>query len=305
MAPRLMYILWIGLLVSPPVFADLPAHDRTAQVIYGEKHGMSLTMDIFRPRENANGRAIVFVVSGGWHSERQWLDGFLPVPDEFLRRGYTVFAAVHGRQPKFTIPEILDDIHRAVRFVRHHAADYGVDPHKLAIYGASAGGHLSLMQGMAGTDGDPKAADPIDRLSSRVQCVGVFFPPTDFLNYGKEGEQALGEGVLGGFAAAFDFQELSEKTRRFERITDPQKRREIGRAISPISHVSADDPPTLIIHGDKDLLVPYQQGQIMIEKLKNIGVPAKLVTKDGAAHGWDGWQQDVQAIADWFDEHLK
>ena len=122
--------------------------------------------------------------------------GFL---DELLKRGYTVFAVVHGSQPKYTIPEILEDINRAVRFIRHHAKDYRVDPDRLGIAGASAGGHLSLMQGTSGDLGNKGAKDPIDRESSRVQAVACYFPPTDFLNYGKPGEITLGDGVLKDF----------------------------------------------------------------------------------------------------------
>ena len=151
--------------------------------------------------EKPNGAAVIFVVSGGWFSRPEAINpGFVL---EFLKRGYTVFAVVHGSQPKFTIPEILEDMHRAVRFIRYHAGDYHVDPQRIGITGASAGGHLSLMQGVAGKEGDPKARDRIDRASSRVQAVACFFPPTDFLNYGEEGKVALGRGTLSGFKAPF------------------------------------------------------------------------------------------------------
>src|SRR5262249_32142660 len=143
--------------------------------------------------------------------------GFL---DELLRRGYTVFAVVHGSQPKYTIPEILPDMHRAVRFIRHHARDYHIDPDRIGIAGGSAGGRLSMMQATAGTSGDPGATDPIDRESSRVQAVGCFFPPTDFLNYGKPGEIALGCGTLKGFKAPFDFREIDRANGSFVPITD-------------------------------------------------------------------------------------
>jgi acetyl esterase/lipase len=112
----------------------------------------------------------------------------------FTDRGYTVFQVVHGSQPKFTIPEVLDDMHRAVRFIRTNAKKYNIDPDKLGIAGGSAGGHLSLMQGCAPKDGNPKPADPVERQPSRVAAVACFFPPTDFLNYGKEGQLALGDG---------------------------------------------------------------------------------------------------------------
>jgi len=87
-------------------------------------------------------------------------------------------------------------------------------------------------------------------------------------------------------------------------ITDEEKFKEIGRHISPIHHVSKDDPPTLILHGDADKLVPIQQAEILIAKLKEAGVPAELAVKKGAGHGWPNLLQDVRSFADWFDRHL-
>jgi acetyl esterase/lipase len=222
-----------------------------------------------------------------------------------LQRGYTVFAVVHGCQPKFTIPEIVADMNRAVRFIRFHAQDYGIDPDRIGIYGASAGGHLSLMQGTAGDGGDPKSKDEVDRVSSRVQAVACFFPPTDFLNYGKTGENAIGRGVLQGFKAPFEFHELDPKRRIFVRVDDLDVIFETARKISPLYHVTPDDPPTVIIHGDADKLVPIQQAETIVEKLKGAGVEAKLVVKPGASHGWPDMQKDYEQIADWFDDHLK
>lgn len=221
-----------------------------------------------------------------------------------MKRGYTVFAVVHGSQPKFTIPEVLADMNRAVRFVRFHAKDYGIAPERIGIYGGSAGGHLSLMQGTNGDLGDEKAKDPIDRVSSRVQAVACFFPPTDFLNYGKPGEDAIGRGVLQGFQAPFDFHELKPAINKFEPVSEATKV-EIGKKISPTNHVSADDAPALIIHGDADKLVPIQQAEWIFEKFKAAGVPAKLVVKPGAAHGWPMIVDDMSQFADWFDTYLK
>ena len=93
-----------------------------------------------------------------------------------LDRGYTIFAVVHGSQPRYTVPEIIPDINRAVRFIRYHAKDYGIDPQRIGICGASAGGHLSLMIGTAGSKGKQDTSDPVDRESSRVQAVACFFP---------------------------------------------------------------------------------------------------------------------------------
>ena len=280
------------------------AFDRKEDVIYGRKFGVALTLDVFQPKENPNGFGIIFVVSGGWFSSHD-LNGLIPSFQPLLKRGYTVFAVVHGSQPKFTIPEILQDMNRSVRFIRYHAKDYGIDPEQIGITGGSAGGHLSLMQGNAGDKGDPNAKDPIDRISSRVQVVACFFPPTDFLNYGKEGELAIGRGTLVNYAAPFDFHDFDPKQKKFVPVTDEDKIREIARRISPIYHVSAESPPTLIIHGDKDKLVPMQQSETMVAKLKEAGVEASLIVKPGAEHGWKDMSAEREQIADWFDAHLK
>jgi acetyl esterase/lipase len=301
------FILLIGF--SPWFFPDAARADDTrpfdhkVDVVYGRKHGTALTMDVFTPKANANGAAIVWVISGGWFSSHDSI-GLGPI-DELLKRGYTVFAVVHGSQPRFTIPEIVKDMNRAVRFIRFHAKDYHIDPDRIGITGGSAGGHLSLMQGTAGDTGDKSSNDPVDQTSSRVQAVACFFPPTDFLNYGKPGENALGRGVLSGFKAPFDFQEFDTDKRVFRPITDEAKILEIGRQISPITHASADDPPTLIIHGDADLLVPIQQAEVILDKLKSAGVETKLVVRKGASHGWPNLLKDMSIIADWFDAHLK
>ena len=278
-------------------------YDRKEDVIYGRKFGSALTLDVFTPKTNANGAGVIFAVSGGWFSGHDNINmGFL---DELLRRGYTVFVVVHGSQPKYTIPEVLQDMHRAVRFIRYHAKDYHVDPERIGITGGSAGGHLSLMQGTAGDLGNKTSKDPIEQTSSRVQAVACFFPPTDFLNYGKPGEIAIGCGTLKDFKAPFDFHEFDPARKCFMPVTDVGKILEIGRQISPVTHVTSDDPPTLIIHGDKDFLVPIQQAELVLDKLKKAGVETKLVVKPGEGHGWKDWHKDMATITDWFDAHLK
>lgn len=288
--------------LATPLVAQGPNYTRKEDVVYGRKWGTALTLDVFTPKANPNGAGVIFCVSGGWFSAKQAINPTFY--RELLDRGYVVFAVVHGSQPKFSIPEVLEDMHRATRYIRHHAKEYGVDPNRLGISGGSAGGHLSLMQGTAGKAGDPKAADPVDRESSRVAAVGCFFPPTDFLNYGKEGETALGHGILENFKAPFDFKELDPKTRTFVPITDEKRRLEIGRQISPVYHVTRDSAPALIIHGDADKLVPIQQAERIGERYKASGVPFELVVKPGAAHGWAGLDKDVGQIAKWFDKHL-
>lgn len=287
--------------------AKLPA-TRIRDVIYGKKVGMALTMDVFKPTSNANGAGIIFVVSGGWVSDNQALNNQLIAPfvAEPVKRGYTIFAVHHGSQPKFTIPEVVADLHRAVRFIRAHAKDYGVDPLRLGITGGSAGGHLSLMIGTSGDAGNAKSDDPVERESSRVQAVACLFPPTDFLNYGGEGKPAFDKGgLLFSFRTAVDVREHDPKTMRLERDENEKKQRELAEKISPISHVSADDPPTFIIHGDADGLVPIQQAQLIVEKLKKAGVTAELLTRVGRGHDLNGLEADVVDMTNWFDKYLK
>jgi acetyl esterase/lipase len=278
---------------------------RTEDVIYGRKDGMALTMEVFTPLANKKGVGILLLMSGGYRSAHEPLMiHFGTHISELAKAGYTVFAIVHSSQPKFTIPEILQDLHRAVRFIRYHAKEYHIDPGRIGIIGGSSGGHLSLMQGTAGTDGDPKASDPVEGVSSRVQAVACFFPPTDYLNFGHEGVDAMGVGPLAQLKAPFEFQEFDPKADRFVPITDPDKRRAIGRAISPINHITPRSAPTLIIHGDKDRGVPMQQSEIFIGKLKKAGVDCRLVVKAGYGHDWEVDKADMTAVTAWFDKHL-
>lgn len=300
----LLIALTLAAPLTPVRAADAPGYTRTEDVIYGRKYGTALTLDVFAPTEKPNGAGVIWVVSGGWFSGHEAIhDG---IAREYLSRGYTVFAVVHGSQPKFTIPEVIEDMHRSIRFIRHNAGRYHVDPDRLGITGGSAGGHLSLMMALGGRPANPAAKDPVDKESSRVQAVGCFFPPTDFLNYARPNRtvmQAL-EEELAVFKAPFDFTRYDEASKRIVLITDERQRLEICKEISPITHVSADDPPTLIFHGDKDALVPIQQSESLVEKLKAAGVTAELVNRPGAGHGWKDMASDVKRIADWFDKYL-
>jgi acetyl esterase/lipase len=290
-----------------------PTFTRQADVIYGRKYGTALTMDVFTPKKQANGAAAILVVSGGWSSAHEFPPNSA-FAGELLKRGYTVFAVFHSSQPQYTIPESIRDVNRAVRFIRHHARDYKLDRSRFGIYGASSGGHLALMQALAGDTGDPSAKDPVEKESSRVQAVACFFPPTDFLNYGKPGQVALGRGALAGLKAAFAFREFDTKTQTFIPVKDEEQILKIGREISPAYHVSRGAPPALLFHGDADKLVPMQQSELLVRKLKETGVQAKLVVKPGTGHayglvmglghGWPNLSKDLALVADWFDKHL-
>ena len=271
-------------------YAQQTPFTRTQDVIYGRKLGMALTMDVLKP-EKPSGIGVLWMVSGGWYSGTGSINPARA--EEFLKRGQTVFAIVHGSQPKFTIPEIGEDIARAVRFVRAHAAEYGVDPERLGITGASSGGHLSLMAGARGTEGDPKAKDPVDRGSSRIAAVACFFPPTDFLNYGQAGANVLTVEFMRRFWPAFG----AKSSQHAEQAA-------VAKATSPVTYFTDKMPPTLIIHGDADTLVPLQQAQAAMQRLEELKVPHRLVVREGRGHGWQGIETDLALFAEWFEQHL-
>jgi acetyl esterase/lipase len=233
------------------------------------------------------------MVSGGFFSSHEAINpAFYRA---LLDRGYTVFAVVHGSQPRFFIPEIEQDIHRAVRFVRHNAAQFDIKPDKLGITGGSAGGHLSLTLGTQGGPGNAEAKDPVDHESSAVQAVACFFPPTDFLNWREPGDDQVGVGPTGGqFKAAFG-----------PRSNAPEGREALGKEISPIYYITPRMPPTLVIHGDADKLVPIYQAEIFKKRCEELGAPFKLIVREGKDHGWKEMADDMKIFADWFDQHLR
>ncbi len=285
-------VLALGsLLFSAPASHAQAGSTQVKDVIYGHKEGVALTMDVFKPAK-PNGAGILWMVSGGWVSNYNNINAAYAAP--FLARGYTVFEVVHGSTPRFPVVEILKDIRRAARFVRFHAAEYGIDPNKLGISGGSSGGHLSLMTAAMGDDGDANAKDPVDRVSSRIQAVACFFPPTDFLNFGKPGVHAIDVPMLAVFRPAFAVPAGA---------TDADKEK-LGRDLSPIWQVGAKMPPTLIIHGDADPLVPLQQSQIFIDKLKELKVENKLIVRPGKGHSWPGIEKDLDVFLDWYDKYL-
>lgn len=295
------------LTASRPYAAEQPAYSHQKDVIYGRKFGTALTLDVFNPEKSSNGAAVIFVVSAGWRSDSRYVFAkaqpgkLYPQVRELLNRGYTVFAVVHGSQPKYTIPEIIDDLNRAVRFIRYNAHEYNIDPGCIGIWGASSGGYLALMQGMAGDLRIRNSKDPIDQTSDRVQAIVAYFPVTDFLNFGKIGIETSG----GPYAAALDFQEFDDRSHSFVRITDEYRVREIKRQISPVNHVSPDDPPTLIFHGDADKLVPLQQSDLMTSRLMEAKVDSRLVVKHGKGHGWEPTSDELKEFGDWFDKYLQ
>lgn len=268
-----------------------PRHEQLNQVVYGHRQGRELVLDVLRPTE-PNGAGVVLLVSGSWRSSTNSFRPWLAAP--FLRSGFTVFAVYHVPQPAATVMEICEDMHRAVRFIRHHAREYGVNPNRIGVTGGSSGGHLSLMLATRGGPGPADAPDPVDRESSAVQAVAVFFPVTDLLNLGSSTENPGDGGPPKSFVRAFG-----------PNSTNLEVWRVIGRDVSPIYHIRSNLPPVLIYHGDADTLVPLDQSERFQAEAHKVGATVNLVVHRGGRHGWLGMLWDIRQFARWFGRHLQ
>ena len=254
-------------------------------VVYGHKMGLAMTFDVLTPPK-PNGAAAVFMVSGGWVSRwappEEFIENAMERKDRngwgmLLDRGFTVFLVRHGSSPMFKVPDAVDDVRRSIRFIRLNADDYEIDPERIGVFGGSAGGHLSLMLGTASDPGDSGDKDEVNRVSNRVAAVVAYFPPTDLEGYIDD-----------------------------ERFPALHFEREKSRSVSPIHHVTADDPPTLLLHGAKDTLVPMDHSESILESFRKVGVPSKLITFPDAAHGFGGEDEKKAstAMVEWFETHM-
>lgn len=278
--------------------ADSP-YTQKQDIVFAETDGVGLLMDIFTPTGKSNGIGIVDVASGAWHSDRGKINDHKRAQmfDIFCGRGYTVFAVRPGSQTRFTAKEMLANVKTGIRWVKLHADEYKIDKDRLGLTGASAGGHLACLAAVTAEDGDESDRNPLFRNSTRVKAVAVFFPPTDFTNWGKAKAEPGNTGpvtrTIGKLLFTGGVTNQSD-----EEVHDAIK------AISPALNVTDKAPPFLIYHGDKDPLVPLQQSEIFCEACKKQGVAAELIVKPGGAHPWPTINEEVAKIADWFDGQL-
>jgi len=271
-------------IVASVIFGSLAqvasAQTRTQDVIYMKLGGSAFTMDVFRP-EKPNKAAIVFMVSGGWVSDHSMLTSFMPgIEKLFADAGFTVFEVVHGAQPRFKVPEIVEQVRTAVRFVHAHATDYGIDTNRVGVSGISSGAHLSLM--IAGWPDSP------------VNAVAAIAPGTDLANWGKPGFLFSDDPVIAPFLPALG---IDPKAPKDDLIALLQK-------LSPITYVNANYPPTLIVHGDDDRLVPLQQSQVMDQALAKAGAEHKLEVIPGGGHDEKTFSAGIMKALEWFKEKL-
>jgi acetyl esterase/lipase len=290
---KALLLLSITFLFPPqlPAQNSSPPYDQKIDVVYGEVHGTGLLMDVFTPKEKANGLAIIDVVSGAYKSDRGKIreHTMAQLYNIFCGRGYTVFAIRPGSRTRYTAPEMTAHVKIGIRYIKQHASEYKIDPDRLGLSGASAGGHLATLAAVTPEEGEPNGP-PLLRHNTNVKAAAIFFPPTDFLDWnGKPADFKL----LGDLLFPGDTKDRTE---------DEIKER--ARLISPARLVKPPTIPFLLIHGDADPIVSLQQSQKMVEAIKAAGGSAELIIKKGGGHPWLTISEEVKLMADWFDQHL-
>ena len=281
-------------------------------VVYGMYSGLALLMDVYRPAQS-NGIAIVAVQGSGWYSPMRYDALQLKASREvtthaqrFAAAGYTVFAINHRQAPRFRYPAPIEDVQRAVRFVRFHAAEYGVTPDRIGAWGSSSGGHMVELLGTMDVKGEASDSDPVNRLDAKVQAVVALFAPSDLMLLFSTMERP------GAVTSLMGFSYQDPATAFVPARPDDFENRQY-RDASPLTHVTRDDPPMLLMHGDADTIVPIKQSEIMESALKQAGVTVRFVRVPGGAHGpnfrlpiGDPRLPDhVGEALRWFDAHLR
>jgi acetyl esterase/lipase len=280
---RLLPSLIVALAIWTPSPISAQLVEVVPDVVYGHKDGMALTFDVLRPTVGANGAAVLYMVSGGWFSRYSPPQEVAARFEPLLDAGFTLFVVRHGSSPKYVIPEIVADVRRAVRYIRYHADQWDVDPDRLGVFGGSAGGHLALMLGTAPDEGDPSAEEAFMRESNRVASVVAYYPPVDL--------RRLARGVDASPDVRFP-------ALNFDRA--------LAEDFSPLLHVSPDDPPTLLIHGDADGLVNVSNSQVIHQAFQEQNVRTEMIILPGAGHGFEGEDatRAASAMLDWFIQTL-
>ncbi len=261
-----------------------------ADVIYGRKDGMALTYDVLKP-EDANGAAIIFMMSGGWYSSWSPPERVALQFADLLDAGFTVIPLYHGSAPRYKIPDAVNDVNLATIHIKGHAADYGVDPERIGVTGGSAGGHLALMVGLATEQVQASASVDDQALDASLAAIVAYFPPVDFRQ-----EETAAAGIVSEVSQ-------DELYSRFPALIFDEA---LIPTVSPITHVDAADPPTLLIHGDADPLVHISHSVALSEALKSSNIESDFLVIEGGKHGFRGENSVIanQARLAWFEKYL-
>jgi alpha-L-fucosidase 2 len=245
-------------------------------VVYGVADGQQLTMDYYAPKGGSIHPIAVIIHGGGYHGGDSKSGSEAYVADFLAPAGYAVFSVNYRVAPKYPYPCMVLDVQRAVRYIRYNASKWNADPEKIALVGGSAGGFVSNMVGLLNGDGDPKAADPVDRVSAKAQAVVSLYAQS-----------------------SFEFVPLNADVHRFLDPLIAQKgEKEAIREASPITYVSKDDPPFLQIIGDQDEYIPVSETVNLEKALHKVGVRCDTIVIAGGKHGTGGWNS-IRGVPDW------
>jgi acetyl esterase/lipase len=262
--------------------------DVQTDVEYAKAGDVSLKLDVYRPKVNSEEPrpCIVWIHGGGWQNGNKSSGlGRLAI---LVASGDYVGASVGYRLSDVaTWPAQIHDCKAAIRYLRAHAKDLGIDPNRIGVWGSSAGGHLVSLLGTSGDVKEVEGELGTTGVSSRVACIVDYCGPSDFLLFGLEAPRmnTPGQPVYNLFGGP-----LKEKESE-------------AKAASPVTHVTADDPPFLIVHGTADKTVPLTQAERLYDAAKKAGVDTTFVKIDGGGHGIGGAEIDRRVRA-FFDKHL-
>jgi len=255
------------------------------------------TLDIFFP-EKASDKPqplLIWIHGGAWVGGSKSGAPYL----NQLARGYIVASIEYRFSQKALFPAQIQDCQAAIRWLRAHAKKYNIDSDRVGVGGASAGGHLAAL---VGTSGGKKAFSAIGDhkdQSDRVQVVCDVFGPADFWTVVKQAEEDKNVKNIFKWNNGDPYSKLIGAKLGEDR--------EKCDAVSPVHYVSKDNPPFLILHGDRDTLVPYAQSVELADLLKKAGVVVTLQRLPGAGHGGPAF--GLPAIGEltnaFFDKHLK
>ena len=250
-------------------------------------------LDLYVP-ENANGPLpiIVWIHGGGWAAGSK--DGCPPLNADYTQRGFAVASIGYRLTGDAIFPAQIEDCKAAIRWLRAHAKDYNLDPDHIAVWGSSAGGHLVALLGTSDHMKEFDVGENLDQLS-RVQAACDYYGPTDLLQ--------MDAHALPSARMKHDSADSPEA----RLIGGPiQAHKEAANRANPISYVTTDAPPFLIVHGDKDPLVPHHQSELLYAALKSAGTQVRFHTLEGAGHG-DGFggSELETTVQDFFEKNLK
>ena len=278
----------------PPRIPDTVEAERDVE--YGKGGDRALRLDIYRPKTRPEKPmpVLVYIHGGAWRAGSK--AGMPPLGIKLAEQGYVSVSIAYRFSHEAIFPAQIEDAKCAVRFLRAHAKQYHIDPDRIGAWGHSAGGHLVALLGTAGDAKDLEGTGGWADQSSRVHAVVDCFGPTDFLKI-TDGLKTLGLPDRMGHD--------SPDSPEARLIGGPiQENKEKAARANPITYVTKDDPPLLILHGDRDATVPSTQSQLLYDALKEAGVDATYHVVKGAGHGFGGPEID-EIITSFFAKHLK